>query len=346
MNVPDYVPTPLEDPPAHLAAGWAHTAFVTQSGKTILCGRAIDMRNALRFGKLAQSRPRWATFWTQYLGGKGSIDFPEPTSVSGNLKCRIISASAGLTVGITEEGSGFAIGANRYGQTGTENVTDDRPVFSALPIKLPEGAAKLMDISAGHQNVCAVDIVGNIYSWGKGDRGQSGRGEDGVKESPSRLPVKLQPFDSDGIRSVRCGFFHCLALSRSGKVYVWGRQQLDGGTKDALVPTVVQGLPPVVEIACGQYHSVARDVEGNVYQWGLRPFDLGGDFIGNPQRIPGVPSGAQSLSCGFTESAAIVDGAVFVWDWKDMRARPMKELEGFRVEQLAFGWQHKAALVV
>jgi hypothetical protein len=347
QKLPDFVQTPLNDPPIQVSAGWGHTSFVTYQGKCVVFGRAIDMRNTLRFGKLAKTRPNLAYLWTQYFGGKGSIDFLEPTIVSPeSMKCTKVSSSAALTLGITDTGGGFSLGANRYGQTGVEDVTDDRPVFSAQPIKFPLTTSKIVDIAAGHQNALAVDDKGCVYAWGKGDRGQCGLGEDGVKKSPTRSPTRIEILQDDPITSVSCGFFHCLALSKQGNVYVWGKHQNEDGTKDVVTPFLMRNLPPIVEAACGQYHCVVRDQEGNVYQWGLRPFELGSGFVSQPQKVQGIPKGACSLTCGFTESAMINDGLVYVWDWNDMKAKPMKELEQLNVRQFSLGWRHRAAVVL
>jgi len=72
---------------------------------------------------------------------------------------------------------------------------------------------------------------------------------------------------------------------------------------------------------------------------------LGGGYVARPQKIQGLPKTANSIACGFTESTILNDGVAYNWDWKDMRARPLKELESFYVKQMAFGWRHRVALV-
>ena len=345
LNKPEVVPTPEDDPPVQVVAGWGHTAFITDSGKLVAFGRAFDMRNVLRFGKLANSRPAFAYFWTKYLGASGSVDFPEPTLVSSDVKCIKVTASASLTGALTGEGDAIAFGANRYGQTGIALTQQDTQVFRPTSVKRPNAAVKWIDIAAGHQNMCAVDENGEIYAWGKSDRGQVGGGEDTAKSSPIRLPKAIPRFDQDGVKAVSCGFSHCLALTNGGRVYSWGKGQGPQGKSDVLQPRLVKGLPPIVEIACGQYHNVARSIDGDVYQWGLLPSDMGGDFIAEPRKISGIPKDATSLACGVTESSILHEGTVYSWTWKEPRARPLSILADFNVRQVSFGWRHTAVLV-
>ena len=342
-NEPDYVFNLPDDPPVQVATGWGHTAFVTKSGQVIVCGRAVDIRNTLTLGRVAEKRPRLAYFWTHYLGAKNSIDFPEPTLMSSDIKATKISASACLTLGIDVHGNGFGFGMDRFGQTGT-NITTERGagVYELTKIALD---SKLIDIAAGHQNGLAVTENGEVYGWGKADRGQIGCGDNSLRLSLVRKPMKIESLSHEFITSVSSGFAHCIALTNEGKVYHWGTIQSSKKESFIAEPRLIENLPPVVEAVCGQFQVVIRDVEGNVYQWGLRPDAMGSGFVERPVKVRGVPVDAKNISCGMDFASILHNGIPYVWDWVDLTAKPLEALDGYKVKQVAFGWRHNAAIV-
>jgi len=126
-------------------------------------------------------------------------------------------------------------------------------------------------ISAGNRHNLAVDVDGNIYSWGSGPMGELGHGYKLVQEKPTKI-TKIPA----GIRfkAVAAGYEHSLALTVDGQIYVWGANhagQLGLGhykmvDRPELLPT--QANLRFLEIAAGVDHSLAISEKGEIYSWG------------------------------------------------------------------------------
>lgn len=370
--VPGYVQG-IREEPTQIAAGWGHTALVTENtGQLVVFGRAVDIRNTIQFGRLAQSYPKLAFVWTQYLGARNSIDFVCPTLLPTPRRVVKIAASACLTLGLYDDGTCFGMGMDRFGQTGTNDsqsrgagVYEPTPVFTrtALDGTALDGTAlggtlendlesptpneeKIVDIACGHQHGLALSENGRVFAWGKADRGQIGCGDRSLKSNMVRSPILVQGLED--IQAIACGFAHNVALSKKGTMYLWGTIQ--SSDKNSLIaePKVCEAFPPMTEIACGQFHNLCRDQDGSVYQWGLRPDQLGGGMVNKPIRVRGlddVASGSTLVGAMDKSSLVSEDGVAYEWDWQSMYAKPMQQLLGKRVVQVAFGWKHTVALV-
>ena len=113
-----------------------------------------------------------------------------------------------------------------------------------------------------------------MYAWGTNTCGQLGLGNNITAQNMTQVPNFLPT--NEKLRSVSAGAAHALALTESGEVYAWGRNnygQLGIGNKtDRDVPTLVSGAwngNKIISIAAGDNHSLAMDDAFNVYSWGL-----------------------------------------------------------------------------
>ena len=147
-----------------------------------------------------------------------------------------------------------------------------------------------------------MNTAGEIFSWGKGERGQLGHelGAVAARESHTGLPIQravLQIADDQGkpvyhllgpVSQIAAGMIHSAALEEdTNRVFVWGKNMMplppDGKRKpnetrgrkiasDARLPFLVQGLPPeqkVLQISCGSHHTSVLLEDGSVWAMGL-----------------------------------------------------------------------------
>jgi hypothetical protein len=130
------------------------------------------------------------------------------------------------------------------------------------------------------------------------------------------------------VSSVDCGYFHCLAVTRDGKVLAWGKgdcgQLGTGDLSGSLVPRVIQSLctERVKQVACGSAHSIAVTEDGIVYAWGYGSdgqLGLGKEAlqadVPRPTKIQGLASGkAMEVACGSRHSLCVLtNGSLFSW---------------------------------
>jgi alpha-tubulin suppressor-like RCC1 family protein len=87
---------------------------------------------------------------------------------------------------------------------------------------------------------------------------------DGAAGMVLKVPVNVIKIES--------GYYHTLALTSEGEVYVWGYSSAGqcgmGNTTNVRVPTKVPGLSDIVDISAGPNSSFALTSGGDIYAWG------------------------------------------------------------------------------
>ena len=116
-----------------------------------------------------------------------------------------------------------------------------------------------------------------VLSWGDNTYGQLGNATRTGRTAPG--PTSLP--ESVAVTDVRAGLAHALALTSTGQVYSWGRNnygQLGDGTNTDRDTPVVVAMPSgtvVTAVAAGHWHSLALTSTGDVYAWGLANANYG-----------------------------------------------------------------------
>jgi E3 ubiquitin-protein ligase HERC4 len=128
---------------------------------------------------------------------------------------------------------------------------------------------QITDATLGDGFFSLVCKDGRIISWGKNDMGQLGNGTRDFKDKP-RFNTQF----NESLLQISSGSQHCIALSKTGKVFTFGgnkRGQIgDGQLTSSTVPKQLMQLRhrPVIAIACGENHSLALTAGGNIFAWG------------------------------------------------------------------------------
>ena len=163
--------------------------------------------------------------------------------------------------------------------------------------------------------------LGKLYTWGSGDYGRLGHGDNLNQKHPKVVDILR---DKD-VRKFACGVRHCLALGSDGTVYSWGYggdgQLGHGDFQIQTMPAAVKALQGegVIDVVCGDKHSLALTSGGDVYSWG--DGSLGQLGLGD-LRKQHTPSRVMELtgkmilgiSAGAYHSACVADnGSVYAW---------------------------------
>mmetsp|Transcript_58175 Transcript_58175/g.115467 ORF Transcript_58175/g.115467 Transcript_58175/m.115467 type:complete len:913 (-) Transcript_58175:296-3034(-) len=212
---------------------------------------------------------------------------------------------------------------------------------------------------------------GKLFSFGNGDSGRLGHGDNTMHKTPKLVEILR---DRD-IVNFACGHRHTLALSSDGKVWSWGYGN-DGqlGLGDYQLQTMPQQIKHldrenVIAIAAGDKHSVALTSGGEIYAWGdgtLGQLGLG-DFAKQctPYRVTElVDKMVLRIACGAFHTAAIVEGttrgstSVYTWgqggdgrlghDHENNLATPtlVFSLEGKNIQTIQCFGEHTIAMTV
>ena len=270
--------------------GCEHTSAVTEDGELWTCG--YNARGQLGHGnKTHQSVPRLIESLRAYrvkhvscsyyhsivacedgkIFGFGRNDYGQlglghnedklrPTPITFFNGQRIIDIACGQYHSLVSVGSGgiFAFGKNDYGQLGiVPNEPKWHPVMVTGSEALQSGEI-IPRIACGYYHSLALKKDGTVFSFGRNDYGQLGLGNN----EGSRVPKQIDALSTLAIREVTSGCYHSIALTRTGSVYVWGRNnhgQLGiGTTDDCNTPSRIDALihKTALQVTAGFYHTL------------------------------------------------------------------------------------------
>ena len=74
-------------------------------------------------------------------------------------------------------------------------------------------------VSAGGSHSFAITADGAVWSWGYGDYGQLGHGD----QQHQLLPKKIEALTGQHVVAVSAGACHSLAITADGAVFTWGQ---------------------------------------------------------------------------------------------------------------------------
>ncbi|MFM7044954.1 MAG: hypothetical protein ACKOYG_05310 [Ilumatobacteraceae bacterium] len=177
--------------------------------------------------------------------------------------------------------------------------------------------ATATSVTVGRGHACAVTTTGALVCWGDNLYGQLG--DNSVDDR--RAPVGVSGL-ATGIAAAAAGEYHTCALTTTGGVKCWGRNNLNQlgnstGT-DSSVPVDVPGLGSgVTALAAGDSHTCAVKADGTITCWGNNSIgQLGNSVIGGtsgPVQVANIAAGATAVAAGRAHTCAIVSSGVKCW---------------------------------
>jgi len=229
-------------------------------------------------------------------------------------------------------GGSFWYGAGALGHSGRDGA--------ATPTRVEKFVAlgeKVKQVACGAQHTIVLTEEGHLYATGKGDFGRLGRGDtrdevefeeiDYFQQANDSI---LAPGETTNIVKVGAGNNYCAAMSSSGELWVWGRNdhgQLGLG-EEAMgdmysaesYPRLVRSLPSeglrILDFTCGEHHLVVRTDSGALYEWGGRTW-LEPHAVPIPEEHREALQTITKLEAGEKFSFALcADGTLFSWGSK------------------------------
>ena len=118
---------------------------------------------------------------------------------------------------ITNDRRAFMWGLNKSGQCGIGEKTDT--VTQPRPVAFKSGVRVSM-LACGRNHSLALLENGSVWAWGA-----SGLGRLGIQDTPKNVhkPMEIVQFRGTVCRSLACGDFHSLAVTKDATVYSWGQ---------------------------------------------------------------------------------------------------------------------------
>ncbi|GMH78228.1 hypothetical protein TrST_g897 [Triparma strigata] len=251
------------------------------------------------------------TFESSSLQSSGTPlhDHPPSSPIRSNLPS---TSSSHLSV--------YSWGRGEDGQLGVGDTSDQSlPILVSTFLTSPSPP---QTISCGSGHTVVLSTSGHIYTWGRGDDGRLGHGDNGWKY----IPRLVQTLKETVVVKVTCGSYHTAAVTQEGRLFTWGGGmygKLGHGTEAGCSrPKVVEALDGVRvrEVACGSRHTCAVVEGGEVWTWGDKENGVSGhgDTEGH-QYTPRVLASLRNVvvvgvsACGFHSAVVDRDGGIWTW---------------------------------
>ncbi|KAM4734007.1 putative E3 ubiquitin-protein ligase HERC3 [Anableps anableps] len=217
-------------------------------------------------------------------------------------KIEAVSCEDDVVMLLSERGSVFCVDT-----THTPYTPRMLDAFSNIPVA---------QVACGSQHSVALTKEGQVYTWGLDSRGQLGLGK---RSSGARSPQQVRSLSSIPVVRISAGGDQSFALSVSGGVFGWGRNDCGqlglGDTKDTYTPTCIRSLnlKKTCNICCGKDHTVILTKHGAVFTFGSGQYgQLGHNSLRNElqPRLVAELWGAKviKIACGRYHTIVLTDG--------------------------------------
>eukprot|EP00096_Caligus_rogercresseyi_P005963 TRINITY_DN22061_c0_g1_i1.p1 TRINITY_DN22061_c0_g1~~TRINITY_DN22061_c0_g1_i1.p1 ORF type:complete len:496 (+),score=112.53 TRINITY_DN22061_c0_g1_i1:91-1488(+) len=326
--------------PTCIAGGSKSLFVVTQDGKVYACGEGTNGRLGL-INSCNVSIPKQMTALSQYVVKKVAVH-------SGGKHA----------MALTVDGRVFSWGEGDDGKLGhCSRAPVPKPrLIEALKSK------RVRDIACGSSHSAAISSNGELYTWGCGEYGRLGHGDNVTQMRPKQVKALA----GKRVIQVACGSrdAQTLALTDDGMVYSWGDGDFGklgrGGSEGCNKPQNVEKLngTGVCQIECGAQFSLALSRNGLVWTWGKGDYFRLGHGADQHIRKPSVVECLRGkkivhVAVGALHCLAVTDlGQVYAWGDNDhgqqgngtttVNRKPdlVHELDGHRICRVACGSSH------
>jgi alpha-tubulin suppressor-like RCC1 family protein len=264
------------------AAGDAHSLALTSTGQLYAFGRNFygQLGNTTNTGR---ENPNPAPAALALPGASGPISQ--------------IAAGDEHSLALTSTGQLYAFGSNEFGQLGNPaNSGTELANPTPLAVALPGASGPVVQIAAGASHSLALTSTGQLYAFGSNQFGQLGSAGASGTLIPTPTPIQISlPGASAPVIQIAAGGFHSLALTATGQLYAFGRNdfgQLGSengeGTPNA-TPALVSlpaGAAPIVQLAAGASDSLIVTAGGQLYTFGANAFGQLGNAANSATSLP------------------------------------------------------------
>ena len=259
---------------------------------TTIVGTAISKIIGLASGD-AKEQPWDIAKEYSYLHDWTKMDYQAGETSLGDTAMSNVVAGPGFMAMIGTSGALYTLGLNNRGQCGigqfTNNVWTPHPVKGITNEKHEKDVNMIQDqpviqVSLGFQHGFALTKNGQVYSWGKTQRGQLGR----TIEADQDPTARLIQFDTSAhnnkdklVTQISSAHHHGTALTVDNEIYMWGKNMKISSDNDEIrgkkpedltKPTKLTGLPKnkqILKITSGSHHTAMLMEDGSVYAIGI-----------------------------------------------------------------------------
>jgi hypothetical protein len=250
------------------------------------------------------------------LGNGGTAGSLEPVRVFGLGRVTTVAGGGATGYALRADGTVWSWGTGAFGQRGTGACC---AITSPVPLRIP-GLTGVTAIAGGYGTGYALRTDGTVWSWGAGQSGALGDGDD---ESYSTVPVHVAGLEDVHVTAIAAGSATGYALTDDGSVWAWGAGDVGQlGNNGTANSTAVQvwHLTNVTDIGAGGQTGYAVVDNDAVWAWGDGSWGQLGDGRSGPDSrspvpvlVPGLAGVTAVAGATFTGFALRSDGSVAAW---------------------------------
>ncbi|KAM9952684.1 hypothetical protein ACTFIR_007738 [Dictyostelium discoideum] len=295
-----------------VSCGVQHTGFITATGNLYMFGNNS-------FGKLGtgdtedRSEPTLLPLSHSIRDLQCGNDHSIALTSTSNIESVYAGGASSAALGKDSiQRKLYTWGYNKYGQLGINNQTDQYTpsrciFFDNIGIKT---------LAIGDRHMGAIDLKGELYTWGMNEEYQLGDGSSFNKSLP--IPIKVRSFQK--FATIQCGGTYTCAVGENGSFWCWGTfvDEYSSSTPKCLIESTTPngGGGGFIDFDCSSdcgKHVLARSQSNQVFAFGWNRYgqsateeEIYADTvpISSCKEIIGFPS---QVSTGSYHSALLYD---------------------------------------
>jgi alpha-tubulin suppressor-like RCC1 family protein len=239
-----------------------------------------------------------------------------PTPSGSSTQIQMVACGEYHTLLLTQDSRILVWGDNSRNQLGLPG--EDRETIY-LPTLLPLPSSKIpIHVACTAYSSAMVTEDGQAWTWGANNSGQGGGGDTRAAKTPRKVIGIPEP-----VIELAGGWEHHMALTSSGHVYAWGRNEDGklglGDTHKRYSAEKIPELQDISKIFCAGHSSYALTRDKKLYGWGWAAHGnlltaTGEDLLSPSFLLDSV----ENFSCGWSHMLAVLtDGSLVGWGFND-----------------------------
>ncbi|MCI8397651.1 MAG: hypothetical protein HFJ52_08670 [Clostridia bacterium] len=174
-----------------------------------------------------------------------------------------ISAGYRYAVFVTKQGKVYMIGDNDYEKLGVSNDFEEGGIQESEYAILKEEMQNIERITAGYNHTAVYDKDGNVYTWGKGENGELGNGENFSSKEAKLVGQNLVQANTLGLTLEKGENFDIQANIDYFNLFIDKTSQVEYSVQDTDLATIDINTGKLTTTLAGRTTIIAREVGTN-----------------------------------------------------------------------------------
>lgn len=209
----------------------------------------------------------WAFGHKDYVGFAATSHVATPTLIPGLKDIIALGGTNQNAFALTVDGQVYAWGENDSGVCGqgtTTSLYGSPTLITGLSdIVYVDGTLQGYTSGNGGSSACAIDVNGDLYSWGNNRKYTLGDGTNTTRLTPVRASLTSKDFSASMSKG------NTFVLKANNSIWVWGNTSNDGAIGSSYTPArSINSAAKFKSISTTREIRMALRVDGKIELWG------------------------------------------------------------------------------